>query len=262
MISFSMDEPKILAETLAEQYATAILHEYFGDELFIGPVIEPIVHEMAAMNYQDVDDPEYYGAVIAIEGVPQVVINTHQPLRKRYYCVAQELWHVLIVAGKIRETSLYDIDRVCVEDHFAGALMLPEILVRRFWQATSRQGTSEPEDFLFRLADLSSVSYTIVARRMRELKLTRLPKEWTLRTEDDWIMRRQARGLLASPLDVAKTHVGFSDLSKFVLEDLDTGRITVDEAISMLTYANPEKAKSLWEGRLQQMSAVMDADDK
>jgi len=261
MISNSQGDPKLLAETLAEQYATAYLQNNFGDELFIGSTIEALIQDSATINYQNVDDPDYYGVAIFINDIPQIVVNTHQCLRTRYYSVAHELWHVLVVSGKVKEARIYNIDKERAADHFAAALMLPAVLIHRYWNVVKSLKALNSEAFIFRLADLSAMPYVAVERRVRELELTKLPKDWKSRTEDNWIQRRAELGLIASPMDSAKTHVGFSDLSKLVSENLDAKKITTDEAISILTYADPNKAKTLQRERLEQITAAANADD-
>lgn len=261
MISNHTGETKWLAETLTEQYASSFLQKNFGDEVYIGATIETLIQDSATINYQDVDDPEYYGVAIVINDMPQIVINTHQRLRTRYYSVAHELWHILVTSGEVKEVAIYSIDKERAADHFAAALMLPAILIRRYWAVTKLRQTIDPETFIFYLADLSSMPYVAVERRVRELDLTRLPKDWKTRSEDDWIQRRRELGLVASPLDSAKIQVGFSDLSKLVSENLGAGKITTDEAISMLTYADPEKTRLLQKGRLEEISAMTNTDE-
>lgn len=263
MMDNRLESTDQLAENLAEGFANSFMQNNFGDEFFIGSTIEELIQDYALVNYQDVDDPEYFGAAIFIGDKSQIVINTHQRLRTRYYSVAHELCHILVANGQLPsiQTLNTDIEKERAADHFAAALMLPSILIRRFWNATKVHDKSNNERIIFRLADLSSMPYEAVERRVRELKLTKLPLEWKQRTESDWITRREQLGLIESPLDFAKPHVGFSALSQVISDELEEQFITTDDAIAMLQYADPEKSTSLWEGRQKEIAAAAEDDD-
>lgn len=233
-----------ISEKAASQYALEFLRGYAGNEVFLGSEIEQILAEKAAVIYQAVDDSEYYGAAIHLLEQHLIAINTMQPLRTRYYSAAHELWHLQYESKEIPVAEIPDFDHERAADHFAAALMLPERLILSLMQNLKEN----LEILVIKIADISSMPYVAVVRRLQELG-KRFPREVSSRTELEWIENRETLGISPSVLDKADVFTQFTALSNEVANQLAEGEITLELAANLLKHVAPEKAEFYWEER-------------
>ncbi|BDZ31534.1 ImmA/IrrE family metallo-endopeptidase [Lactiplantibacillus sp. WILCCON 0030] len=254
------DEIELLTDSIAEKQANSFVANHFGDWIFIGASIETVIMEQAVVIYQDVADPEYFGATIRSQGISQVAINTRQNLRNRYSSVAHELWHLLVLTNQVPANQVSQLNNERAADHFAASVMLPEMLVKRYWQAAKHQANFNPVLSIIQLADLSAMPYVAVTRRLRELGL-RVSTELQAYDERAWKLARNRLDLVMSPLDEPQPIVSFSALKRAVLQALKLKQLTLDEAATMLTHAEPTVAAKLWAQRRQQLNDVATHDD-
>lgn len=245
-----------ISEKIASDYALEFLKEYAGSEIFIGGEIEQILGERGKVVYQDVKDPKYFGAAIYMQNTHIIAINTNQPLRSRYYSAAHELWHLQYESDKITLAQISDFDHERAADHFAASLMLPEPLVANL----INKNDGDIERLVFKIADLSSMPYVAVVRRLRELK-KRIPKDLLDKNEDDWVKFREELGLPQSPLDKSDNFRQFTALVSEVEEQLAANEITLEVAANLLRHIDPEKAENYWKKRQEQVTAWLDDDD-
>lgn len=231
-----------ISEIVASQYALEFLREYTGDELFLGSDIEQLLAERSIVIYQDVRDPEYYGASICYKDKHFIAINTRQPLRSRYYSAAHELWHLLHNSGKLPiADTIENFDHERAADHFAACLMLPERLVMNL--INTNKGSVE--SLIFKISDLSSMPYVAVVRKLQELG-KKIRKELSERSEADWVNQRNRIGLLPSVLDKMDNFTKFTALTNKVSEQQEDGQITLELAANILKHADPEEAERYW----------------
>lgn len=234
-----------ISEQVASQYAVEFLRKYAGDEVFLGSDIEQLLADEAILIYQDVSDPEYYGASICYKDTHLIAINTRQPLRSRYYSAAHELWHLLHKSG---ETPIADtienFDHERAADHFAACLMLPDKLVQSLM--ISNKGSLET--LVFKIADLSSMPYVAVVRKLQELG-KKIKKKLSDRNEADWVIARDKLDLSPSVLDKPDSLIRFTALSNRVSELLDKDELTLELAANILKHADPKKAEEYWQAR-------------
>ncbi|MGA9517505.1 MAG: ImmA/IrrE family metallo-endopeptidase [Trichococcus sp.] len=251
-----MTNIKRISEIVAEQYATEFLNDSVGSELFLGSDIEQLLSEKAFVVYQIVDDSEYYGAAVHFFDKHFIAINTSQALRSRYYSAAHELWHLQYESGKIPLADIPEFDHERAADHFAAAVMLPKRSVEKLIQKLN-----ETNDVLvIRIADISSMPYQAVVRRLQELG-KRFPLAISQRTEGDWIRVREALGISPSVLDKPDRFVQFSSLSKEVAQLLKDKDITLEVAANLLKHTDPKQSKAYWKER-QKLIGEMDFDDE
>lgn len=253
-------EMDLLTVSVAEKQANHFLASHFGDWIFIGASIEIVVTAQAVVIYQDVADPDYFGATIHTNDISQIAINTHQRLRDRYYSVAHELWHLLVLTNQIPTEQVSQLNDERAADHFAATVMLPEMLVKRYWHTTKQRADFDPALAIIQLADLSAMPYVAITRRLHELGF-RLPAHLQTLTEAEWVAKRELAGLAPSPLDVAQPHIGFAAMKKLVLQKLKQHRLTLEAAATILTHVEPELAASLWVQRRQQLNGRATNDD-
>ena len=245
-----------LSEIVAEQYATVFLNDYLGGELFLGSEIEQILSEKAHVVYQAVDDPTYFGAAIHIVGEHIVAINTKQSLRMRYYSAAHELWHLQFEAGEIPLADFEDFDHERAADRFAAAIMLPAGLMRNLLNNLKENADTQ----IIKIADLSSMPYVAVTRRMRELG-HRLSRSISSRTENEWIDLRQDLNISPSVLDKADAFTQFSDFSNEVNRRVENDQLTLEIAANLLRHIDSDQAEYYWQKRQEIMDEWTLADD-
>jgi len=245
-----------ISEIVAEQYATEFLNDSVGSELFLGSDMEQLLAEKAFVVYQIVEDPEYFGAAVRLLDKHFIAINTNQALRSRYYSAAHELWHLQYESGEIPLAEISDFDHERAADHFAAAVMLPKRLVEQLMEKLEEP----PEMLVIRIADISSMPYQAVVRRMQELG-KRFPKDLSQRTENDWITARDALDISPSVLDKPNRFIQFSALSREVSRLLTEKDITLEVAANLLKHTNPEKSEAYWQER-QKLIEEMDFDDE
>lgn len=233
-----------IAEKVASAYALEFLREYFGGEIFLGSDIEQLLADKAVVIYQEVNDPEYFGAAIHMMDKHIIAINTYQPLRTRYYSAAHELWHLQFESEKIPLANIPNFDHERAADHFAAALMLPEKLLNNLIQKID----NDLEKIVIKIADISSMPYVAVVRRMRELG-KRVPKSLSEKNEEDWVELRKNLGISQSPLDKADKFVQFNALTEEVDKQLKEERINLEIAANLLRHVDPEKAAYYWKER-------------
>lgn len=247
---------KKISEKAAAQYAVEFLTEYAGDEIFIGNDIENILADRAIVIYQAVDDPAYYGGIIRFMDKQCIAINTKQVLRVRYYSAAHELWHLQYSLGKIPLAEVPNFDHERAADHFAAAVMLPERLIRNFMNKFS----GDTEKLVFKIADISSMPYIAVLRRLQELG-KKFPKAYSDRSESDWAIRRRNSGLSPIFLDKTDVFVQFTALTNEVKKQVQERRMTLDVASDLLKHLNPEQAAIFRQQRKKEIDDTWDVDD-
>lgn len=234
-----------VSEKMASQYALAFLREYAGDEIFLGSDIEQILAEKAIVIYQDVEDPEYFGAMIRFMNQSLIAINTRQTLRSRYYSAAHELWHLQYELGELGLTdSIVDFDHERAADHFAATVMLPERLISNLIQHFN----GDLKVLVIRIADVSSMPYVAVVRRLKE-RGKKIPKNLFEKSEKDWLKIREELGIAPNILDKMDVFTQFNALTTEVTNKLKRKEITLEVAANLLKYSNPEKAESYWKER-------------
>ncbi|UUX33370.1 ImmA/IrrE family metallo-endopeptidase [Fundicoccus culcitae] len=228
---------------IADIYASVFLKKYFGEEVFLGSVIERVLSKKAHIIYQNVDDPSYYGATVHMLDKQIIAINTAQPLRIRYYSAAHELWYLLYDADEL--PIKYDgFEHERVAEQFATRVMLPDGLVRTLLRMID--GTIENK--VIEIADLSSMPYVIVTNRLKELG-ARVSATLMEREEEDWIKVRKLLGYPPSVLDKSDAFKQFWALSKEVEQQLETKEITLEIAANLIKHIDPEQAEKYWKQR-------------
>ncbi|MFC4709055.1 ImmA/IrrE family metallo-endopeptidase [Enterococcus eurekensis] len=236
---------KIQAEKTAKVYAGAFLKDYLGEEVFLGSEIEKVLAKKASIIYQKVEDSSYYGAAIHMLDKHIIAINTFQPLRIRYYSAAHELWHLQYESNEI-PIPYESLDHERAADHFAANVMMPENLV----ESLLRNLQGDISDKVIEIADLSSMPYVAVTRRLRELG-NKIPTLIIKRTEEEWKIIRKELGFPPSYLDESYPFEQFSDFSKEVDKQVRDNKITLEMAFNLIKHIDPKKAEEYWIQRQQ-----------
>ncbi len=236
---------KDYSETVADAYATEFLADYVGGEVFLGGEIEQILADRAYVVYQSVDDPSYFGAALHLLGKHIIAINTKQTLRIRYYSAAHELWHLQYESGEIAIDEK-QIDQERAADHFAAAVMLPITLIKN----VVKNFVEDDERLIFKIADLSSMPYQAVARRLVELDYKISPKLKD-RTEVEWIRIREQLNLVPSALDKEDSFIQFNALLQEVDRKVKNNELTFELAANLIKHIDPKQAEKYWEQRQQ-----------
>jgi Zn-dependent peptidase ImmA (M78 family) len=225
------------SEKVGEAFAHQVLNEHIGAEVFIGSSVEVKLQELAQVIYQAVPDLSYYGATVCFpSGEKFVAINTSHSLRVRYFTVAHELWHVL----GMKEMMVSEMDHERAADRFAAALMMPGTLVRLLW--TKLKKDMGPHKAIIMIADLASVPYEAMVRRVKELDLpisTHLHKT----TDLEWITLRKKYQLTDSPLDQSFPLIQFNQYETVIAEAMQQDKLDLLEASSKLSHTSPLKAQ-------------------
>ncbi|WP_315307137.1 ImmA/IrrE family metallo-endopeptidase [Enterococcus devriesei] len=250
-----MDEQlKDLSETIAEAYAVKFLADNVGGEIFLGGDIEQILADRAFLVYQSVDDPSYFGAALHLMGKHIIAINTNQPLRVRYYSAAHELWHLQFESGEIAIDEK-QIDQERAADHFAAVVMLPSNLLKNI----KNNFEKDDERLVFKIADLSSMPYQAVTRRLVELGY-KLSSDLKSREEAEWIQVREQIDLVPSALDKADSFVQFHAFLQEVDEKVNKQELTLETAANLVKHIDAKKAEQYWKKR-QEIVDDWDPDD-
>ncbi|USL45891.1 ImmA/IrrE family metallo-endopeptidase [Priestia megaterium] len=245
------------AEKVGEAHAYQVLNEHFGSDVFIGSSIEIKLHELSHVIYRDVDDEKYQGATVTYTtGEVFVVLNTHLPLRTRYFTATHELWHVL----KIKDMINNEIDEERAADRFAAALMMPEPLVRSLWDNLVKD--IEPEKAVIMIADMSSAPYEAVARRVFELDLPNASERMKNYKEQEWIAFRQRFNLPESPLDRPLPFVSFAKYAESIENEIAKGELDHIQGATKLANSSIEKAKELQAKAMDKMRAASSDDEE
>lgn len=249
-----MQMQELIAENVAENYAAIFLDNHFGNDVFVGSVIEQLLAQFATVIYSDVTDPEYFGASFTYHNQNFIDINTSQPIRLRYYSAAHELWHLLEKSGRIKDEDPKDAEIIANDDfnqeraadHFAAALMLPQKLVIDAWKkfTDTKQPSEEPILMaIFKISDLSSSPYESVARKITELRLSHNHRLATY-SEGEWVQFREKMNLSPSNLDTPVRFSKFAALSSKVETEVSKRQLTFNEASNLLRYADVKAAKT------------------
>lgn len=248
-------ESKFYSESVAENAASTFLTNHFGSDIFIGADIEQIIEETTNLIYQDIDDPDYSGAAVTYRGQHFIVINTHQSLRARYYSAAHELWHLAMDSELLgseskqfqTQASITDFDTERAADHFAAAIMLPKEAMINTWNKYVKNKT-EPnvevaKQAVIRIANVSSMPYKAVARRLEELNLL-LSTQLTKWDEEDWLKYLVSSQFPPSALDGRNNNAfdKFPYFSKAVDKLVSEKQISLMEAAKLLTHSDPSRA--------------------
>lgn len=260
------------SEKVADHAAAVFLEKNIGTAIFIGADIENLIAENAQVIYQDIQDPDFFGALISYKGKRFVVLNTHQDLRARYYSAAHEMWHLALTSAMFGEQSeviqydaanpIFDSERAA--DHFAAALMLPEETVLKIWdkyvQGQETPSTQLVQEVVVRLANVSAMPYVAVCRRLKELGLpvSRTIVRWD---KSDWHDYLQYADFPPSPLDEKASFDKFAGLSAFVKKQVDHQQMTLLEAARFLTRADPNQAKRYLKMRQEKIAQIEVDDD-
>ena len=202
------------AEKTAEAFAASFLDDVYGYDLFVGSQIERILSEKVHLVYKNIEDPAFFGAAITHQsGDKFVVLNTHHPLRTRYFTAAHELWH-LSEASQMQQER-FDHERAA--NRFAACLLLPKPLVKALWKRFNEKWNEEQA--VLTIADLSAAPYKTVERRIVEVGETMNVSH----SEEEWQQLRQHYALPDSPLDLALHDTKFHAYEKQVLMHVEKG---------------------------------------
>jgi len=248
-----MNKQSSLSEAIADNAANAFLEENIGSNIFIGSDIENLISKNAQVIYQDINDPKFFGALINYKDKRFIVLNTHQDLRARYYSAAHEMWHLALASsmfGRQSESIKYiadkeDFNNERAADRFAAALMLPKIIVGNTWHKyVQQQGVPNPKlakEAVIRIANVSSMPYEAVCRRLNELDLL-VSRELLNWHREQWVTYLDQAGFPPSPLDKSSNFKQFADLSAFIKKQVDKKQMTFMEAANFLTNSDPDQA--------------------
>ena len=242
-----------LSESVAQDLAETFLSNYFGSDLFISADIERTLAEQVNVIYQDIEDPDYSGAAISYKGVHFIALNTHQTLRNRYYSAAHELWHLVVGSNlfsidhtkyqKLINLPEFNTERAA--DHFAAAIMMPRDVMIRTWNRYIQNQASPNADMItdaiIRIANVSSMPYAAVTRRLSELDLLGNKKIAKL-TDADWQKLVDNSSFPPSPLDKIEPFKKFSRLTHVVNQLVQQKQLSLLEAAQLTTYADPDTA--------------------
>ena len=215
---------KTQAETVAEAFAQKFLEDEIGHDIFIGSHIEKLLDDKAPLIYQYTEDQYYHGAAFTHQsGGEFIALNTFQPVRMRYFTAAHELWH--LSEGSRMQSEPFDHERAA--DRFAAAVMLPKGITLDLWKKFKKAYGSE--ETVIHLADLASVPYEAVSRRLRELGI----RDHELNTtEAKWKQKRLDFNMPGSLLDEPQPFENFDAYERIVSKAVD------DRKLDALTAAN------------------------
>ncbi|MDT3425205.1 Zn-dependent peptidase ImmA (M78 family) [Paenibacillus forsythiae] len=251
-----MPSVKKQSEQMGEGFAYEVLTEQFGAETFIGSGVEDKLREHAPVIYQNIPDLLFYGATVSFGPDDKyVMLNTHQPLRSRYYTAAHELWHVLDFEHLMSDQL--DMERAA--DRFAAALMMPRAIIRLLWPKLKKK--LEAHKAVILIADMAAVPYEAVVRRIHELDLpisTGLLKI----TDAEWKEQRGKLSLPASPFDEAYTEESFERYANIVDLALEQDKLSLLEASGLLAHIAPQKAREYQEVALTLLATAEASEDK
>ncbi|MEK4854668.1 ImmA/IrrE family metallo-endopeptidase [Paenibacillus sp. FSL M7-0896] len=250
-----MPSIKQQSEQMGENFAYEVLTEQIGALTFIGSGVEEKLREHASVIYQNIPDPLFFGATVSFDDDKYVMLNTYQPLRTRYYTAAHELWHVLNFEQLLPQQL--DVERAA--DRFAAALMMPRQIIRLVWPKLKKK-FKEPKAILM-IADMASVPYEAVARRVNELELP-ISTEVLKLTDTEWKEQRSASSLPTSPFDEAYIEESFERYTNVVASVLEQGKLSSLEAANLLAHIAPEQAREYQEAALTLMTTTEASEDK
>lgn len=261
------DVKTVFSENVAEIAANAFLTENVGLDLFMGADIESVLSARAQVIYQDVEDSDYSGAAISFRQQNFVVLNTWQPLRARYYSAAHELWHLALQAElfgpenkKIMaqvQLPLFDMERAA--DHFAAAVMMPKEAMLATWSKYVGLQPSPDKQVaqagIVRIANISSMPYVAVARRLKELGLL-LSKSLVKLSESDWRDYVRHSNFPPSSLDQAVHFKKFAGMAELINQLVTKQQITLTKAASLAAHTEPQLAVDLLNRRQEQVDRL------
>lgn len=240
------------SEKVGEAFAHQVLNEHFGAEVFIGSGVEMKLQELVQVIYQAVPDLSYYGATVCYpSGEKFVAINTSHPLRVRYFTAAHELWHVL----GMKEMMVNQLDHERAADRFAAAMMMPGTLIRLLWSKLKKDTGSQKA--IIMIADLASVPYEAMARRVKELDLP-ISTDLLKITDSEWIALRQQYQFTDSPLDQSFPLTQFNQYETVIAEAMKQNKLDLLEAASKLSHTSPLKAQAYQQEAVGQMISMQD----
>lgn len=242
------------AEKISRIYANDFLKNYFGKEVFLGSEIEKVIAKKAFVIYQNVADFSYYGASIHLLDKHLIAINTAQPLRIRYYSAAHELWHLQYESDEI-PIAYEKIDHERAADHFAANVMLPDDLVT----ALFRNLKGNLDNKIIEIADLSSMPYVAVTRRLKELGNS-ISSSIINRSDEEWKIVRKDLGFPPSYLDESYPFEQFNSFSKEIEKQVSNHQITLEMAANLLKHIDPKQAEVYWLKRQQLMDDWVEDD--
>jgi len=267
-----MNKQISLSEATADNAADEFLKENIGSNIFIGSDIENIISKNAQVIYRDIDDTKFFGALINYKDKRFIVLNTHQDLRARYYSAAHEMWHLALASSMfgtqsevIKNTAnREDFNNERAADRFAAALMLPEIIVVNTWNKYVRQqevpNLELAKEAVIRIANVSSMPYEAVCRRLDELHLLR-SRELLHWHRKQWVGYLEQADFPPSPLDKASKFKQFADLSVFVKKQVDGDQMTLMDAASFLTNSDPKQAINYLKLRKEKVERQLSEDE-
>lgn len=216
------------AEKTAEAFAASFLDDVYGYDLFLGSQIERILSEEVHLVYKNIEDGAFFGAAVTHQsGDKFVVLNTHHPLRTRYFTAAHELWH-LSEASQMQKEN-FDHERAA--DRFATCLMLPKPLVKSLWKRFKSKWNEEQA--VLTIADLSAAPYKTVERRIIEVGESIKVSH----PEEKWQQLREHYALPESPLDLAIHTTQFHAYEKQVLLHVENGLNPLTASNKLASFA-------------------------
>lgn len=173
------------------------------------------------------------------------------------------MWHLLVSLGEIEAKDLW-IDHERAADKFAAVLMLPQKLMYRFFE-----GENETiEQKVIRIADLSSMPYVAVVRRIEELdllksvKLTKSKKKRVLAyTEDEWVDLRE-RIDYPSILDEERRFEKYLYFEELVDDRLRKEELSFEVAAGLVKSFAPKKAVEYMEENRNMILQMVSEDDE
>jgi len=147
------------------------------------------------------------------------------------------------------------IDQERAADHFAAVVMLPSNLLKNI----KNNFKKDDERLVFKIADLSSMPYQAVTRRLVELGY-KLSSELKSREEAEWIQVREQIDLVPSALDKADSFVQFHAFLQEVDEKVNKQELTLETAANLVKHIDAKKAEQYWKKR-QEIVDDWDPDD-
>ncbi|MDN6692907.1 MAG: hypothetical protein L0L35_12130, partial [Enterococcus sp.] len=115
------------------------------------------------------------------------------------------------------------------------------------------------ERLVFKIADLSSMPYQAVTRRLVELGY-KLSSDLKSREEAEWIQVRERIDLVPSVLDKADSFVQFHAFLQEVDEKVNKQELTLETAANLVKHVDAKKAEQYWKKR-QEIVDNWDPDD-
>jgi len=184
---------------------------------------------------------EVRGFSLVEDGIPSIVLNSHDSINARIFTLFHEYAHLLLGTSSIcnleegSEPHL-DIERFC--NHFAGAVLVPKTdLLHHELISSIRAYPEISDEYLGKIAVNFKVSSEVILRRMEILRLVTKDlyegkrKEWKVKSQRQK-MKKKGFGLRPAKKCLLEKGVPFVSL---VLETRKQGVITYNDVADYLS---------------------------